>query len=726
MAGEKPKKVRKETVKRGCAGLFFFLVLIMGSLWGAGLGVFVWVLDDAKTTISALEEFRPNIGSKVYSSDGKLLGQFTIEERQLVPLNEMPLHLLKAFIATEDHPFYEHKGVRPDAIINAALQGVRTGHFRGGSTITQQVVRNVKDLSIGTERTIQRKIREAIVALQVEREFTKDEILELYLNQIFLGISAYGVEAASRQYYSKSCRDLTLGEAATLAGLTRAPNVQEPIRNPENALARRNIVLAQMLDPQNAFITQAEYEIALAEDLDESVVTPEERIELEEKGEGVWAPSKFQAPYFVEEVRRKIYAEYDKDEVLEQGMEINTTIDMRMQDAAEKALEDHLAHFDENKLNWLTKTGKEAEFVPVSGALVCIDNRPGYEGFIRAMVGGRDFDTIKFNSATQARRLIGSSIKPFVWAAAIGSRRGITPSTVIIDEPFERSDSIGRVWRPKNYSGKFEGPMSIRYALERSVNIVAIKLVEQIGVPTVRSYLQRCGIQTDVQGLTIALGTPQVSVLELCSAYSTFANGGTLHSPVMITDIKDRDGLTRYDYKQTLPPPTEAMGEDVAYVVNHLLQGITTPVRGGGYYTTAGWASKLGRPRGGKTGTTNDSRDAWFSGFTKDFTCIVWVGYADNRPLGKGRDRDNRTFTGGHQAGPPWLEFMKAAHEGLPIRNFKAPDGVDFYSINRRRGNLGGSYREAYLKGTRPPELWYGDLYDAIQAADEELELESL
>ncbi len=722
MAADKHKKTASNTVKRGCAGLFFFLMLVMGSLWGAGLAVFVSVLEDAKTTISALEEFRPNIGSKVYSSDGEMLGQFTIEERQLVPLNEMPLHLYKAFVATEDHPFYQHKGVRPDAILNAALKGLQTGHFRGGSTITQQVVRNVKDLSVGTERTLQRKIREAIVALQVEREFTKDEILELYLNQIFLGISAYGVEAASRQYYSKSCREVTLGEAATLAGLTRAPNVQEPIHNPKNALTRRDIVLKQMLD--NEFITQEEHDNALKEDLDASVVTPEERLELEARGEGVWAPAKFKAPYFVEEVRRKIYAQYDKEEVLEQGMEIYTTVDMRMQRAAEKALLNHLDHFDENKLTWLTKKGKESEFVPVSGALVCIDNRPGYEGFVRAMVGGRDFDTIKFNSATQAKRQIGSNIKPFVWAAAIAN--GLTPSTVILDEPFERTDAMGRVWRPKNYSGKFEGPMPIRYALERSVNIVSIRLVEQLGVPYVRSYLQSCGIQTDIQGLTIALGTPQVTVLKLCSAYSTFANGGMLYSPVMITEIKDRDGLTRYDYTQSIPPATEAMREDVAYVVNHMLQGVATPVQGGEYYPTAWRASKLERPRGGKTGTTNDSRDAWFSGFTKDFTCVVWVGYADNRPLGKGRDHDGRTFTGGHQAGPPWLEFMQVAEEGLPVRDFEVPDNIDFFNIHRKQGNLGGSYREAYIKGTRPPELWYGDLYEAIQSADDEMELESL
>lgn len=719
-----PPRDKKSAVNRGCAGLFFFLMLVMGGAWGAGLGVFVWVLEDAKTTIATLEEFRPNIGSKIYSSDGVPLGQFTIEERQLVPLNEMPLHLVKAFIATEDHTFYEHKGVRPDAILNAAFQGLQTGRFRGASTITQQVVRNIEDLSVGKEVTPERKIREMITALQVEREFTKDEILELYLNQIFLGISAYGVEAASRQYFAKSCRDLTLGEAATMAGLTRAPNAQEPIHNPENAKARRNIVLAQMLDPENGFITEEQYQLALAEDLDASVITPEERLELEKNGNGVWSPSKFKAPYFVEDVRKFIYEQFNKEEVLEQGMEIHTTIDMHMQEAAEKALLEALDRFDEKKLTWLTKVGREEEFVPVSGALVCIDNREGSEGFVRAMVGGRDFDTVKFNSATQAKRLIGSSIKPFVWAAAVAS--GMTPSTVIVDEPYVRVNSAGKAWAPKNFDGKFHGPMPIRQALERSINIVSIKLVEQLKVPYVRSYLESCGIQTDPQqGLTIALGTPHVTVMEMCSAYATFANDGKRYSPILITDIKDRDGNTRYDYTE-FAEVTEAMAPDVAFVVNHMLQGVATPFPGGGYSPTGARTHVINRPRGGKTGTTNDSRDAWFAGFTPEFTCVVWLGYADNRPLGEGRDRDGLTFTGGHQSAPVWIEFMQAACDGLPVRDFDVPENIEFVEIDRRTGYRGGKYKEAYIKGNGPPSYSAPKPEAEVAVTEEVAPLESL
>ena len=310
----------KRSGGRGCAVIFFLLMIVIASGWGAGLGAFVWILNDAGTTIEALEDFRPKIGSKVYSADGELLGEFSIEQRKLVRLNEMPLHLIKAFVATEDDLFYEHKGVRPDAILNAAIYILQTGRTRGGSTITQRVVRNVDDLQIGLERTLDRKIREAIVALQVEREFTKDEILELYLNQVFLGISANGVEAAAQQYYAKSCRDVTLGEAAVLAGLLRSPNKNEPIHNPQNALARRDIVLGQMLE--NKFITQQEYEAAIAEDMDASVVTPEERASLLQQGKGAWAPNRFDAPYFVEEVRQQILDLYGVETVFVPASEI--------------------------------------------------------------------------------------------------------------------------------------------------------------------------------------------------------------------------------------------------------------------------------------------------------------------------------------------------------------------------------------------------------------------
>jgi len=496
-----------ETFRRGCGALFFLIMLVMGALWGAGLSVFIKVLEDAQTVIAVLEEFRPKIGSKLYSWDGELLGEFSEEQRQLVRLTDIPLHLQKAFLATEDGIFYQHMGVRPDAILNSLLYYFQTGRMRGASTITMQVVRNVEPLEIGQDVTFDRKIREAIVALQVERHFTKDEILELYLNQIFLGISAYGVEAAAHQYFNKSCAETTLGEAALLAGITRAPNSQNPFANREAALARRGVVLGQMLE--NGFISQAEYDAAMAEDMDASVVTPEERLALAASGDGLWRPNRFKAPYFAEEVRRLLLAQTDKDEVFGDGLEVHTTIDMRLQRAAEETLLAGLEAFDEQRMAQLARAGKEEEFQPVSGALVCIDNREPYRGFIRAMVGGRDFDKQKYNTVTQARRQPGSSIKPFVWTVAIS--KGLTPSSVEVDAPFVRYDGAGKAWTPQNFSGTFEGPVTLRRALEKSVNIISIKLVERVGMPEVRSLLRRCGITTpidDVVGLTIGLGTP--------------------------------------------------------------------------------------------------------------------------------------------------------------------------------------------------------------------------
>ena len=678
--------------QRGCFWIFFILMMIVGSLWGACLGLFAWVLEDARNTISALETFRPKTGTKVYADSGELLYTFSIEDRQLVPLSQIPLHVQKAFIATEDALFYSHKGVRIDAIISAIVYGLKTGRFRGGSTITQQVVRNVEPLGVGQERTIKRKIREAIVAMQVEREFTKDEILELYLNQVFLGINAYGVESAARQYFGKSVKDLTLGESATLAGLTRAPNVNEPIHHLQNAIERRNIVLKQMLD--EGFITEDEYKQALNEDLASQVITPEKRAKLLEQGIDIYEPYRIKAPYFVEEIRKMLLSRYSVEEVFESGMNVYTTLDYKLQKTAEEVLESHLSKFDEPRK-------KNPDFIPVSGAIVCLDNRPGYEGFVRALVGGRNWEEEKYNTATQAKRQPGSSVKPFVWCAAISA--GMTPSTIINDTPFVRVMPNKKVWAPKNFDGKFSGPIPIRQALERSVNIVSVKLIDKLGLNYVRPFFEKCELNTivsDVVGLTLALGTVEVTVLSHTVAYSVFAHNGMKYYPVFIKEIKNSDGLPIYDYKKYLQRE-RVLDPRVAYVVMHMMKGCCTPDPRLGYYPTGHRASQLKRPVAGKTGTTNDSRDAWFCGFTTDFTTVVWVGYKDNRSLGRGVN-----YTGGRLACPIWVDFMKVAEDDLPVRDFPVPPGVQFYQIDRLTGVLGGNYTEAYVEGTAPPSIF--------------------
>ena len=695
---------------RGCGFVFFLFMMVVAAVWGAALGLFVKHLDDAKDQVVALDEYRPKVGSKIYSSEdgyrGELLGEYNIEYRQLVNLSDIPLYLQKAFIATEDDKFYQHKGVRPDAIVNAALHILRTGDIRGGSTITQQLVRDVETVTgVSREQTLERKMREAVVALQVEREFTKDEILELFLNKSFLGGSAYGVEAAAQQYFGKSCRDLTLGESAVIAGILRSPNNRRPDRYPERATAVRNVVLGQMLE--NGFITQDEHDAAIKENVAEQVMTKEEREAKLQRGVGTLLPNHFLAPYFVEEMRQRAVRtmpQYvDKERLLEQGLEITATLDMRLQRAAEDALYRELDAFDEKKKKDLEKQGRMDEFEPVTGAIVCIDNRPGKEGFVRAMVGGRDWEKEKYNTVTQARRQPGSSVKPFVWAAALEERRknNLTAASIILDESFVSYDALGRTWNPKNFDGKYKGPVTLRFALERSINTVSVRLVDRVKMPVVRSYIEKAGFEIPIDdsvGLTLGLGTHQVTVLEQCLAYACFANGGMYHPAVFIEEIKDRDGIPLY---QTSPDDEvrrlqhRAFNPDLAYLMTYLLEGVAT-------YGTGARSRDLDRPRAGKTGTTNDARDVWFCGFTPYYTCVVWIGYRDNRSLGSGAN-----YTGGRRACPVWTEFMVKAHEGLPVKDFEAPTGqyaVDTFNVARQTsGGWGGEFPEVFLKGTHPP-----------------------
>ncbi len=693
---EKKSKPLYKRAPRGCAGVFFAFAVVCAATWGACLGYFVQLLEGAKTQLSVLDDFRPKVGSKFFDKDGELLGEYAVDYRQLVSLNEIPLFVQKAFVASEDHVFYEHRGVRPTAIASAMYFMLRTGRTRGGSTITQQIVRNLEGQLVGREQTIERKLKEMLIALQLEREYTKDEILELYLNQIFLGGSASGVEAASRQYFGKHCWDLTISEAALLAQVTPAPLYYRPDKHPEIAQKRRDYVLERMLE--NHFITQEEYNTAIQEKVGDCIISSEERLSMMAAGRGFWGPNTFLAPYFVDEVRKRIMnmgpqgGSVSKQSLLEGGLEIYTTLDLDLQLWAEKVLNDALEEFDKKKLDALKKAGQESEFTPVSGALVCLDNRPGREGFVRALVGGRDWEKQKYNTATQARRQPGSSVKPYVWAAAIAD--GMTPSTTELDTPFVRKDAAGNVWAPKNFDGEFKGPVTLRSALEQSRNVVSIRLVEKLRMPFVRSFMYDAGIREseipDYVGLTIALGTPNITILEQCTAYSTFAKNGAYTPPMFVTEIRDRDGLLWKQFEVHKEPA--AIPPNVAYVVSYMMQGVAK-------WGTGARTAPLGdRPRAGKTGTTNDSKDAWFCGFTQEYTTVVWIGYRDARSLGKGTN-----YTGGRLACPVWTTFMLKAEEGLPVRDFEVPPGVVFYNVDKHSGLAGGNFREAFIEGTEPP-----------------------
>lgn len=673
---------------RGCAGVFFCLVVLAGAAWGGSLGAFVWMLEETQGQIDVLEDFRPKTGSRVYSSDGVLLGEFTKEQRHLVPLSVMPLQLQKAFLAGEDDSFYTHKGIRPLAVAAAFREWTQSGgQMRGASTITQQIVRNVEPTQIGKERTVKRKIREMFVALQLERQYTKDEILELYLNQIFLGGSAFGVETAARQYFGKPCTELTLGECALLAGLTPSPNSYRPDRYPDVARRRRDTILSSMV--ANGFIAREEMDAAMAESVEDALITDEERIAMMAEGRGYWGPNQFKAPYFVEEVRRWLMRNgYTKTDLLEGGLEIHTTLDMRLQEAAEEAMFSALDKFDEGKRSSLEKSNRLDEFVPVAGALVCMDNRSGAEGFVRAMVGGRDWSKEQYNTVTQGHRQPGSSIKPFVWAAAIDN--GYTPSSIVVDAPFSRPAGGGRVWSPKNFDGKYNGPITLRNALAKSVNIVSIKLVQDLTMPVVRSYIYDLGVETPIDdrvSLTLGLGTPSITVLEHCVAYSTLAKYGVYTPPMLVKEIRDRDGFARHPEQVK----RRVLQEDVGYSVTYMLEGVAK-------WGTGARTAPLERPRAGKTGTTNDHLDAWFCGYTPDYTAVVWMGYRMPKPLGSGVN-----YTGGRLGAPIWTEFMIKAHEGLPVHEFEPPASVTFYNVDRGSGIAGGSFPEAFIRGKKPP-----------------------
>ncbi|GMW00872.1 MAG: hypothetical protein AMXMBFR84_20090 [Candidatus Hydrogenedentota bacterium] len=677
---------------RGCGIVFFFFIAVLGGAWGAVLGGFVSILEDAQTQITTLDTYRPKEGSRFYDSKGEPLGEYSIEVRRLVKLGEIPLNVQKAFVATEDDRFFEHKGVRPESMFKAFLDYLQKSRMRGASTITMQLVRGVEEVTgVSTERTPSRKAKEIIVALQLEREYTKDEILELYLNMIFLGGSAYGVEAASYQYFGKSCRDVTLAEAATLAGLTRSPNQNRPDRHPENAGQRRNIVLQQMLT--NGFITQQQHDEAVASSVLDSLVKPDSREAMMREGDGYWGPNQFKAPYFVEEARQMLAQQgiITKTDLIEQGLEVRTTLDMRLQRAAEEIMEKALSEFDEKKMARLTKQNKQDEFEPVAGALICIDNRKGYEGYVRALVGGRDFATEKYNTVTQAVRQPGSSFKPYVWLAAIAD--GATPANYKSDYAINING-----YAPGNFDGTFVGPVTLRYALEQSINTVAVQLLSDVGIPSVRSYMEKIGVRTPVDtnaGLSLALGSSGMTVMDQAVSYSTLAKNGTFSEPIFVTRIIDRDGFPIYEKSPELTP--DVIPPNVSFVLTYMLEGVAT--RGTGART----GTYFKRPRAGKTGTTNDARDVWFCGFTPQFTCVVWIGYRSNKPLGSGAD-----YTGGRMAAPIWGEFMAVAHQGMPEKDFDVPKGVEFHEVDllkrvSRYPAYAGTIREAFITGTYPP-----------------------
>lgn len=618
------------------------VLFLLGSL--GMVGAVYYYGNDLPIRLDLASNYQPPVVSTVYDVQGRPIGEFYHQRRVVVALDRIPSHVIQAFLAAEDARFFKHKGVDGFAILRALLANLRKGEMReGGSTLTQQLVRG---FFLTPERTLKRKIREVILAFRLERNHTKEEILYLYLNQVYFGHGNYGIEAATRDYFGKGVEDLNLVEAALLAGLPRSPSRNSPYRDFFAAMERQRYVLKRMYEER--FITEATYQDALR--------TP---IRLNP------APllNSQIAPHFVEYVRQTIGDRYGFDPLLQGGLQIYTSLDTSLQMAARKAVREGL---DAVRVRIKRKTGSgEPGRNEVEGALLAIDPR---SGSIRALIGGYDFALSQYNRAMQARRQPGSAFKPIIYSAALEG--GLSELSVIRDGPLIFRMAPGKFWRPQNYQNRFFGPVTLRSALAHSLNSVAVRLVERVGLQKVIQHARKLGIESPLdENLSLALGSSSISLIELVRAYSVFANGGQLVEPIFITKVTDREGKV---LEENGPNLKQVLSPEIAYVVTDMLKNV---VQSG----TGRAAARLGRRVAGKTGTTSEFRDGWFVGYTPDLIAGVWVGYDDQRSLG---DKE----TGASTALPIWLAFMTEAIQGAGPHDFPVPDGIGWIEVNLRDG----------------------------------------
>ena len=744
--------------------------------------------------VETLTDYQPPLITQIHADDGTIIAEYSRERRILVPFEKIPKTLVQAFVAAEDSSFFKHQGIDFQSILRAALKNVKAGGIaQGGSTITQQVA---KKLLLTSERTFTRKFKEAILAWRMEKALTKQEILYLYLNQIYLGHRAYGVEAAAQNYFDKNVEDLTLAESAILAGLPQAPSRYSPYRHYQRAMDRQKYVLGRMVE--------------------EGYITPEERLQAEQ--EKVVIKPRLNnllevTAYFNEQVRRYLEERFGEEVLYTGGLQVETSINLKMQQEARQAVEDNLRAHDKRRgfrgaeqvldetarEEFLTEQVKQFTEEPLANGsysqavviglkgdqLICrIGDKTGFisiqkskwaapievidadtesvgnaseEGFtllpvgalidvkvldlktepvelaleqkplaqgalvavdpftgqVKAMVGGYSFSESQFNRAIQAKRLPGSAIKPLIYAAALD--HGYTPASVILDTPLiyeNKKIDTGEMeeWKPKNYEQKFYGPTRFRDALAHSRNVVTIKILEDIGVNYAANYVQKLGIETPLQrDLSMALGSTAVTPLEMLTAYTVFANGGVLIPPTYITRIRDRNGRIlesidpadfatgmAADQRLIRKPPRRVISPETAYLITNIMESV---VREG-----TGWRAKaINRPSAGKTGTTNDLKDAWYIGFIPQLACVSWVGYDQERPLGKNE-------TGSRAAAPAWVQFMQEAVKQYPVEEFRIPDSIEFRPIDKKNGLLlaeddKNAYYEVFAPGTAPTRM---------------------
>lgn len=794
-----------------------FSTLISYALFLAILGLIVLLLifshygksvDDYRR----LATYEPPITSRLYAGDGRLLAEYASEKRAFVPYEAIPKTLVQAFISAEDKKFFSHGGIDFVGIMRAILQNIKNiGSGRrliGASTVTQQVAKN---FLLTNEASFERKIKEAILAIRIERAFSKEYIMELYLNQIFLGHSSYGVAMAALNYFNKSLDELTIAESAFLAALPKGPNNYDPTKRYDEAVARRNWVISRMLE--DGYIT--------AEQAEEAVAEP---ITLAARSEKETATD---SEYFAEEVRRALVSRYGENALYEGGLVVRTTVDPEMQKHAAQALRQGLITYDQRhgfrepiakidiaEEDWLDvllsvptpnyapetwvpavvlkvsaeeaeiglKTGetgkipvaelkwaqknlpdqtlgpviKEAgqvlnvgdviwaepvkrnarrqpypentyalrQIPNVEGAMVVMDP---HTGRVLAMVGGYSFKRSQFNRAVQAKRQPGSAFKPFIYLAALDE--GFTPSTLILDAPFvmDQGNGLGK-WKPKNYSKRFYGPTTLRIGIEKSRNLMTVRLAKAIGINKVVEYAQKFGIAEDWPNqMAIALGSGETTVLRLATAYGMLVNGGKRVEPVLIDRIQDRTGATVYNsdarpcekcrtdggWNGETAPQIPDIREQIqdprsAYQLINIMTGVLAP---GG---SAGHLRSLGRTYAGKTGTSNNSQDGWFVGVTPDLVAAVFLGFDEPRTLGS---RD----TGGVIAAPIFLNFARTALKNQPLIPFRVPPGIRFVRVDHKTGKPAQpKAKDVILESFKTGENWEGKIKGYIDGSDEE------
>ncbi len=721
---------------------FYLLVGILGlGLVAAAIaGLSAALIYPSLPSLEVLTDYRPKMPLRIYSEDGALLGEFGEERRAVVRLDETPVILRQAILAAEDERFYEHGGVDTLGVLRAALSNIISGGAKeGASTITMQVARN---FFLSSEKTFRRKLNEALLAIKIEHALTKNEILELYINHIFLGQRAYGFAAAAQIYYGKPLKNLSLAEAAMLAGLPKAPSAYNPVVNPTRAQARQRYVLGRML--KLGYITQAQHDQAI-----------DERLRIRHSPRGFEVP----ADHVAELVRQYMYERYG-DQIYVSGMKVYTTIRRAEQQAAADAVLKGLVDFnrrrgyagpeaqmalpadpkaaadyidthlpdlqevggllpavvlaiDKKRIQARLASGEDIElgagelkfaqrflstemqakrrlrrgsvirvvrpdgknwqltYLPqAEAALVALSPE---NGAIRALVGGFDFSRNQFNRITQAWRQPGSSFKPFIYSAALD--RGLTPATVLDDAPISLDpfETGGVLWEPKNFDGTMEGPMTLRDALRKSKNLVSIRVLQAVGIDAARQHVARFGFDMAriPPYLTMALGAGEVTPLAMATAYSAFANGGNLVRPYLITRITDKTDRVLESFQS--PPVERILDARNAFIMTTLLQDV---VRRG----TATAAMSLGRSDlAGKTGTTNDHRDAWFAGYNPTRVAVAWVGYDQPRPMGGGE-------TGSVAALPIWMGYMGRVLRDVPDQPYGMPPGIVTLKVDARTG----------------------------------------